>query len=111
MNKYEVIKAKLTIDLNEDKWADTILSLLEKCEMWEDSIDELAMNLTAEEHKFIYDSMNIDKAFYDIHKVFCLYWFIKKLMIYNLDSMDYCDTVMEYLDCLAKLVKSYIFYL
>lgn len=107
---YDVIKADLVINLDGEVWEYVYLPILEKCELWDcSSIDKLADDLTSEEERFICDSMRIDKNFYNENKVYCVYWFIKKLMVYNLEGLDYCETVMSYLDSLAKLVKSYIF--
>lgn len=115
MTKYDVIKAGLEIDWRKDDeefykvWEELYLPILEKCEKWEDSIDGLADDLTRKEERFICDSMGIDKVFYNENNVYCVYWFIKKLMINNLEGLDYCETAMQYMDSLAKLVKSYIF--
>lgn len=116
--KLDVVRAELVIDFGYDEedfhevWEELYIPILEKCELWEDSINGLADALTSEEIRFICKSMGIDINFFnssDENKVFCVYWFIKKLIINNLEGLDYCETVISYLDSLAKLVKNFIF--
>lgn len=112
MTRYDVIKAELVIDLDGDTWEYIYLPLLEKMELHDDSINSLVDNLTIEEINFICNSMRIDKNYFTLNeanKVFCMYWFIKKLMILNLEGLDCCETVMSYMDSLARLVKDYYF--
>jgi hypothetical protein len=98
------------VDGMETKEVEIFNEILGEFETYEESINELveADVLDRSHDKFICKCLGLEGGFtefYDDNKLYCIYLFAKKLLMANLDGTR--ESEIEYIDSLAKLVKSY----